>query len=587
MSLKPFPALSLAALLACCVPALVAFNLPPSATFFNQAAALGLWGVFAAVLGAPRWRDGTRAGSALLAALAVLALCVLWSAAVALPASLAASSLGILLAALLLAWSGASLAPAARAAALQAFCLGWVVVGVLSSLIALVQVFAPGWADGVLVARSGFAGRAVGNLRQPNHLSTLLLWSLVALVPLRESGRLRTPLAVGLGALMVAGIELSGSRTGTLGVLLLALWGLADRRLSRPGRLLLVGAPLFYAVWAFTLKVLQPGGAALGAATRLGEADVSGSRFGIWRNTLEMIRQQPWSGVGFGEFNFAWTLTPFPGRPVAFFDHTHNLALQFAVELGLPLALLVLALLALALWQVGRRSWFTPGAEGAALRAGFVMLLLSAVHSQLEYPLWYAYFLMPMAWVAGACLGARGSEAAPAAATAADSAPNTRVTLAARLPGLVLAVGALWALVDYSRVVAIFAPTPDAGPLAQRIEAGQRSTFFAHHADYAAATTAAGASPAAVLPAFGRATHFLLDTRLMQAWAETLADAGQLDHARHVAQRLREFHYPQSEPYFAPCDDDSLLEPGEPKPYQCEAPGKVLGWRDFLDVDGK
>ena len=62
---------------------------------------------------------------------------------------------------------------------------------------------------------------------------------------------------------------------------------------------------------------------------------MSGSRFGIWANTLALIRMHPWTGVGLGEFNLAWSLTPFPGRPIAFFDHTHNLVLQFAVELGL------------------------------------------------------------------------------------------------------------------------------------------------------------------------------------------------------------------------------------------------------------
>jgi O-antigen ligase len=568
----PSPALSLAALLACCVPALLAFNLPPSATFFNQAAALALWGVFAALLGAPRVREGGRAAASLLAALALLVLSVLWSAAVALPASLAASALGLLLAALLMAWSGAALQGPARAAALQAFCLGWVAVGVLSTVIALVQVFAPDWADGVLVARSGFPGRAVGNLRQPNHLSTLLLWSVVALVPLREAGRFSTRSTVLLGALMVVGIELSGSRTGTVGVLVLAVWGAVDKRLSQPGRLMLVGAPLLYGAWALALKTLQSG--ALGAATRLGEADVSGSRFGIWRNTLELIAQQPWTGVGFGEFNFAWSLTPFPGRPVAFFDHTHNLELQLAVELGMPLALLVLALLGRALWQAWRRSLGVVGPAGTALRALFVMVLIAALHSQLEYPLWYAYFLLPAAWMWGLCLGA------PTAAPAQGAAP--RGALLSRLPGLVLAAGALFSLVDYGRVVSIFAPGASAGPLPQRIEIGQHSVFFAHHADYAAATTTD--APADALPAFERATHFLLDTRLMQAWAEALADAGDLDRARHVAQRLREFHYPQSEPFFAPCAAAALMKAADEKPFQCETPQRELGWRDFLDV---
>ena len=65
-------------------------------------------------------------------------------------------------------------------------------------------------------------------------------------------------------------------------------------------------------------------------------------RFDIWSNALALIASHPWLGVGFGDFNFAWTLTPFPGRPTEFFDHTHNLILNFAVEMGVPLATLVL-----------------------------------------------------------------------------------------------------------------------------------------------------------------------------------------------------------------------------------------------------
>ena len=54
-----------------------------------------------------------------------------------------------------------------------------------------------------------------------------------------------------------------------------------------------------------------------------------------------MIAREPLAGVGFGEFNLAWTLTEFPHRPTAFFDHTHNLPLHLMVELGIPLGLLV------------------------------------------------------------------------------------------------------------------------------------------------------------------------------------------------------------------------------------------------------
>ncbi len=81
---------------------------------------------------------------------------------------------------------------------------------------------------------------------------------------------------------------------------------------------------------------------ALGGATRLGESqDYSSGRWSIWRDTLVLIARNPWLGVGFGEFNFAWTLTPFPDRNPQFFDHTHNLPLHLAVELGVPLAVVL------------------------------------------------------------------------------------------------------------------------------------------------------------------------------------------------------------------------------------------------------
>jgi O-antigen ligase len=63
----------------------------------------------------------------------------------------------------------------------------------------------------------------------------------------------------------------------------------------------------------------------------------------------------------------AWTLTPLPGRPTAFFDHAHNLPLHLAAELGLPLALAVMALLlgafgsaAWRAWRCSRWAWAPP-----------------------------------------------------------------------------------------------------------------------------------------------------------------------------------------------------------------------------------
>ena len=406
------------ACLAVAFPTLIAFNVSPSATFFNQAAAFVGWGGFLLVLGTwlPRnARPQSRGSLALLAASAIVFFAALaaslWAAV---PWALSLSSAGTILSAILVVAVGAS---AERAGlgdqAFRAFCIALVVAGVACSAIGLVQVFAPDLPDGDWFAVSAIPGRATSNLRQPNHLSSLLLWSIVAIVWLGEVDAWWRNATVVLAVVFMYVVVLSASRTGALGMLTLAGWGFFDRRLSRRGRVLLMLAPVIYgAMWWGTSEWATHYHHVFGGQTRFGGGgDISSSRFGIWSNTLSLIAMHPWLGVGFGDFNFAWTLTPFPHRPGAFFDHTHNLVLNFAVELGIPLALVVLGLLVYALWKAlrnaideGRAS--VPGPVPLH-RAAFVMVLMVGVHSMLEYPLWYSYFLLPTAFAFALCLERR------------------------------------------------------------------------------------------------------------------------------------------------------------------------------------
>jgi hypothetical protein len=324
---------------------------------------------------------------------------------------------------------------------------------------------------------------------------------------------------------------------------------------------------------------------AFGGSARLAtEGDLSSSRFAIWSNTLELIRREPWLGVGFGEFNLAWTLTPFPGRPTAYFDHTHNLPLQLAVELGLPLALAITALLLWALVRGLRGAGRTPGPAGAAQRTAMLMVLTIGLHSLLEYPLWYSYFLLPAAWAWGFALAGAGSPG-PRDAAAPPTQPAQSPARAIAGAAALLAAGALLSVADYLRVAAIFAAPDDAAPLSMRIASGRRSVFFGHHADYAAVTTSppsadsADAAPAAdTARSFASTTHYLLDARLMIAWAEWLDAQGRHDEARHLAARLREFGKPDAEEFFAPCEDAASTAAA----FQCQAPERVLHWREFL-----
>jgi O-antigen ligase len=567
--------------LAIALPMLLAFNLPPSSTFLNQAVALVGWGGWLAVLAAslargPRGRRPAGLMSLQAALLVLLASALaspLWAD---LPWSLSLSSAGMIAAAMLAVQAGARAQGDGFAVpAFRALCLGLVVAGTLSSVVGLVQVFAPGWTDGNWIARTYIEGRAVGNMRQPNHLSSLLLWAVVAAAWLGEAQVLRRWLVNALALLFVFVVVLTASRTGALSMLLLTTWALLDRRLSRPARWLLGLAPLIYFVfWYGTGVWADASHHVFGGETRFStQGDVSSSRLGIWSNTLALIRMHPWTGVGFGEFNFAWTLTPFPGRPVAFFDHTHNLPLQFLVELGIPLGALVLGLMLYALsiaWRAARAPVPGDAAPGESLLrpAAFAMVLLILVHSLLEYPLWYAYYLLPAAFAFGLCLASP-----PVDAPAAKRGGVNGLLIGA----VALMLGGALSVVDYARVVVIFSPSAGSPALAQRIVDGRKSIFFSHHADYAAATTSE--HPADVMPAFLGAPHYLLDARLLQAWATALDQAGDTEHARYLAQRLREFRNDQSAEFFAPCDAPPAI--GSALPFQCLAPARAFKFEDF------
>lgn len=552
----------LAITIATALPPLLAYNQTPAATLYNQLLALAGWGValLACARLTPGWRSALKSPAAIALALLLAApmASVVWRS---LPMSLGLSSTAVIGAGLAVLLVAQGLSSQARMHAAEALCWGLLAAGLASVAIGLVQVFAPGAADGSLIARSGIVGRAVGNLRQPNHLASLMMWAAVAAVFVTERRSWRLALVPLLFAFVFT-VVLSASRTGFIGVGMLAIWGIVDRKLSRSARLALLATPLMLGIaWWLMAMWAAEGAHAFGAASRLSEGAGSPSRLAILRDAWALTVAHPWLGVGWGEFNFAWSLSPFPQRPVAFFDHTHNLASQLAVELGLPWAAAVLALLAWALWK----AWIgaARAQEDAPLRRAALMIVLTiTLHSLLEYPLWYAYFLLPACFALGLALPAQEA-AAPASARPWE------------MLGVLLIAGSAYAVWDYHRIVAIYAPREDAPSLNERITIGQRSLFFSHQADYAAATSLPPGEQALI--ATRRTAFSLVDARLLMHWSRSLEATGDVEGARYVADRLREFRNPTGDTWFSACDD-AASAPAMP---QCQPASGIIDWRSL------
>lgn len=553
MPVLPLPLSSLLAAVLLALPWLIAPAPVPDAVLYNQLAAVAAWGVWVALPGRADWR---RAWPAVLA----LGLCGTLAACSGF--ALQAGVVPVMLAALVV--LGAACGRPGAGAALPVALAFWL-AGLGGALGGIVQFAAPDLADGWLVAAGTTPGRAVGNLRQPNHLATALLCAVVMTAWLWQAGVLRAIVAAASVVVMLLALAMTASRTGALSLAVLVAWAMLDRQLPRGARLVLGLTPLIYGVcWAASAGYAALQHEAFYGSERLQSGgDISSSRFAIWRNALTLLAAHPWTGVGWGRFNQAWTLTPFPDRPVAFFDHTHNLPLQLAVEIGLPAAVLVLGLLAWSLWRA-RGAWRAAGEDGRGpQRAALALLSLLGAHSLLEYPLWYAYFLLPAAWAYGTVLAG-----APAAAPA--GARISRV----RWAGPLFVVAAAWAAWDHRTVEAVFAPRVGAAPLQQRIEAAQRSALFGHHADYAAVTTPPRDTD---LRRFERPLRQLIDVRLLVAYIEALKANGRTAEALYAAQRLREFRRPDAQSYFKDCRDGA-----PPQPWQCATNPVALEWRDLV-----
>lgn len=469
-----------------------------------------------------------------------------------------------------LVWFGLAANRASERTITVGLLLGLVAFAVWNALVGALQVFANPQHEFWLLARSALPGRATGNVRQPNLLGTVLLWGAIAWVAwaaLDRGARWRQALAAaGVGLSMLV-LVLSASRTGLfLGLPVLVLWGLCDRRLPASLRLLLVGAPLMALAAAGGLHLwAQASGTVVGAEARLSvEGMQSGSRWKILADAWALVQAHP-AGVGWGEFNRVWTLTPFPERAPHFFDHPHNLFLQLIVELGWVvgggLSSALLGVYAWGTWRVWRRPTGSDD-EVVSRRAAWAIVSVVGLHSMMEYPLWYPYFLLPTLAATAVWLIPRSAWTWP---------PVLRNTVMAVGVGMLLLTGV--AVVEYRKVSAIYAPSADDGDsLVQRIAKGHQTFFFSRQADYAAAT-ALGVHPLA-LEAAERASHVLIDTRLLIAWAKNLHAAGQTDKARYLVARLQEFRKPDGDAWMAECQ-------GDPSLWHCTPPQGAYTWRDF------
>lgn len=242
---------------------------------------------------------------------------------------------------------------------------------------------------------------ATANTAQPNILASYLWLGIASAILLWEQAKLTRVQTLLCVLLLGSAVGLTGSRMALLqgaGLMAAALvFFRHDNPALRIQRLLFLGIAL---VALLSVRSIFPD-SGTSAMERLAASRISGdARLDLWRDTLTIIRDSPWVGNGVG--NFPWRMVEAAAQapqgaatnPGA--EHAHNIVLQLAADFGVPVAALFVLFMLAWLWRAQR----SPASDSARFGGDIVVIL--AIHSLLEYPLWYADNLGLFCLAAGA-----------------------------------------------------------------------------------------------------------------------------------------------------------------------------------------
>lgn len=241
-------------------------------------------------------------------------------------------------------------------------------------------------------------GRSVGNLAQPNNYATLLFWSMCALSFLYLK---KTVSLVGYSVIafvLAFGMIVSESRTPLLQSLFLGvifLLGVRAGFLRLKDVVVLLPVCLFGFLY-FVFPAID-GLVFLKEPSLLGLVERPYSyRLAIWTSLLLPIINSPFLGYGVGQVSVAQFsfLNDF-GETVEFVEHSHNILVDIIIWFG---PLFGVVLIYFLLFWIGRyfrrlrstEDWFLFACVGSLI-----------IHGLLEYPLEYAYFLLPFSLMLG------------------------------------------------------------------------------------------------------------------------------------------------------------------------------------------
>ncbi|MEJ5139332.1 MULTISPECIES: PglL family O-oligosaccharyltransferase [Acinetobacter] len=245
--------------------------------------------------------------------------------------------------------------------------------------------------------------RPYANFAQPNNLATFMCMGVFACLYFYEKKILPNYILGPSTFIFLLTIALTQSRTAWV-VCLFTLIYLTIKQFGQTKRFgfvkLLAWSGVFIALIA-CLPILNQWIAAVATqevtqtSSAVERATSGYLRLDMWNQALVAISEKPWFGYGWNQTGMA-QIAAFDLYPShEWYKTAHNVILDLLIWNGIPIGGLIIVYVACWLY------WLNKGIKDAVSIAAGLMVCAILIHALLEYPIHYAYFLLPLGFLLG------------------------------------------------------------------------------------------------------------------------------------------------------------------------------------------
>lgn len=250
---------------------------------------------------------------------------------------------------------------------------------------------------GIWMAEVPIGGRPFANFAQPNNCASFLVISVIAVLYIYEKRIINKFTGSLLAFLILFCLALTQSRSVWLFAVCFFIWWFWKTKnlKMRLKRFSLFYFLIFFIISALSISFISNILGILSTTDVITRATTGHLRIPMWHQMLLAISKEPLWGYGWNQVSVA-QLSVYLEYPILeWTEHSHNIILDLLIWNGIPIGILIITFFSMWLWRLSLL------AKSLEVFITLSMIGVLVVHAMLEFPLEYAFFLLPLGLLLG------------------------------------------------------------------------------------------------------------------------------------------------------------------------------------------